>query len=72
MNKELKKYPTEQEVCETISKEFNNVKVYFEDGQFCFKNKYGNEIVVLNYLTDSPHLIIMVGEFFKGKQQKWA
>ena len=58
--------PTADEVCKALS-EYYKTKVIHERGIF-YKNAGGNtyDIVILNELFNTPHLITMIGRFYEG------
>lgn len=79
---ELKKPPTEQEVCEALSEWFKNKEIKYENGDFYYqpmitkpkqyisikrKLAFSEKIVYTIETQLPPHLITLIGRFYEGK-----
>ena len=71
--------PTEEEVCEALSKHHGGENVVYENGNFYVVGDSWREVIVVsmkdnngNYVIDfcgdtfPPHLVIMIGRFYEG------
>lgn len=72
---ELKRYPTSEEVCEALSKEFGHTYYYGEELRDFWCEEFGSDDHMrkwylsnepLNELVDYPNLITLIGRFYEG------